>query len=68
MLPGYLYWQFGLATSVLAESPRSVAALGWSVARLRCANWGLAALSPAQSSRPPRQPRPEPEPAFNNST
>ena len=37
----YKWTRFGLATSALAENPRSVAALGWSVGRLRCANWAL---------------------------
>ena len=37
----YKRTRFGLATSALAENPRSVAALGWSVGRLRCANWAL---------------------------
>ena len=37
----YKWTRFGLATSALAENPRSVAALGWSVAKLRCVNWAL---------------------------
>jgi sulfate-transporting ATPase len=37
----YKWTRFGLATSALAENPRSVASLGWSVGRLRCANWAL---------------------------
>jgi sulfate-transporting ATPase len=37
----YRWTRFGIATSALAESPRSVAALGWNVGRLRAANWGI---------------------------
>jgi branched-subunit amino acid ABC-type transport system permease component/ABC-type branched-subunit amino acid transport system ATPase component len=33
--------RFGLATSAVAESPRSLAALGWRVNRLRATNWAL---------------------------
>jgi sulfate-transporting ATPase len=33
--------RFGLATSAVAESPRSLAALGWRVGRLRAVNWAL---------------------------
>jgi ABC-type branched-subunit amino acid transport system ATPase component/branched-subunit amino acid ABC-type transport system permease component len=31
----------GIATSALAESPRSLAALGWNISRLRAANWAI---------------------------
>jgi ABC-type branched-subunit amino acid transport system ATPase component/branched-subunit amino acid ABC-type transport system permease component len=37
----YRWTRFGLATSALAENPRSVAALGWNVGRLRAANWAI---------------------------
>jgi ABC-type branched-subunit amino acid transport system ATPase component/branched-subunit amino acid ABC-type transport system permease component len=37
----YRWTRFGIATSALAESPRSVAALGWNVGRLRAANWAI---------------------------
>ncbi|MES9539617.1 ATP-binding cassette domain-containing protein [Actinomadura sp. NPDC000600] len=37
----FKHTRFGLATSAVAESPRSLAALGWRVGRLRGANWAL---------------------------
>jgi ABC-type branched-subunit amino acid transport system ATPase component/branched-subunit amino acid ABC-type transport system permease component len=37
----YRRTRFGIATSALAENPRSVAALGWNVGRLRAANWAI---------------------------
>jgi ABC-type branched-subunit amino acid transport system ATPase component/branched-subunit amino acid ABC-type transport system permease component len=37
----YRWTRFGIATSALAENPRSVAALGWNVGRLRAANWAI---------------------------
>jgi ABC-type branched-subunit amino acid transport system ATPase component/branched-subunit amino acid ABC-type transport system permease component len=37
----YRWTRFGLATSALSENPRSVAALGWNVGRLRAANWAI---------------------------
>lgn len=37
----FKYTRFGLATSAVAESPRSLAALGWRVSRLRAVNWAL---------------------------
>lgn len=46
VLTAGLWWayrstRFGLATSALAESPRSLAALGWRVGPLRGANWAI---------------------------
>jgi ABC-type branched-subunit amino acid transport system ATPase component/branched-subunit amino acid ABC-type transport system permease component len=37
----YRWSRFGIATSGLAENPRSVAALGWNVGLLRAANWAI---------------------------
>src|ERR1700733_4346732 len=37
----YRRTRFGIATSALAENPRSVAALGWDVGRPRAANWAV---------------------------
>ncbi len=37
----YRWTRFGLATSALAESPRSLASLGWNMTRLRAANWAI---------------------------
>jgi ABC-type branched-subunit amino acid transport system ATPase component/branched-subunit amino acid ABC-type transport system permease component len=37
----YRRTRFGIATSALAENPRSIAALGWNVGRLRAANWAI---------------------------
>ncbi|HLL69392.1 MAG TPA: branched-chain amino acid ABC transporter permease/ATP-binding protein [Micromonosporaceae bacterium] len=37
----YRRTRFGLATSALAEAPRSLAALGWNITRLRAANWAI---------------------------
>jgi sulfate-transporting ATPase len=37
----YRSTRFGLATSALAEAPRSLSALGWNVDRLRAANWAV---------------------------
>ncbi len=37
----FKHTRFGLATSAVAESPRSLAALGWRVGRLRGVNWAL---------------------------
>jgi len=38
----YRRTRFGLATSALAENPRSLAALGWSSSRTGMANWAIA--------------------------
>jgi len=35
----YRHTRFGLATSAVAESPRSLAALGWETDRIRALNW-----------------------------
>jgi ABC-type branched-subunit amino acid transport system ATPase component/branched-subunit amino acid ABC-type transport system permease component len=47
----YRWTRFGVATSALSEAPRSLAALGWNIGRLRAANWaiggGLAGLAGA---------------------
>ncbi|GAA0365704.1 branched-chain amino acid ABC transporter permease/ATP-binding protein [Actinoallomurus spadix] len=37
----FKHTRFGLATSAVAESPRSLAALAWRVGRLRGLNWAL---------------------------
>jgi branched-subunit amino acid ABC-type transport system permease component len=37
----YRYTTFGLATSALAENPRSLAALGWRIGGLRATNWAI---------------------------
>jgi ABC-type branched-subunit amino acid transport system ATPase component/branched-subunit amino acid ABC-type transport system permease component len=37
----YRWTRFGLATSALAEAPRSLASLGWNVTRMRAANWAI---------------------------
>ena len=37
----YRHTRFGLATSAVAESPRSLAALGWETDRIRALNWTI---------------------------
>jgi sulfate-transporting ATPase len=37
----YRWTRFGVATSALAEGPRSLAGLGWNPDRLRAANWAV---------------------------
>ena len=37
----YRFTRFGLATSALAEAPRSLAGLGWRVEALRAGNWAI---------------------------